>query len=412
MMQPIFLLFKIIFLLSLSFPLFGLDRNALLEKAAHVIKSNAIATDYTGKKQVYDRYLEIKEQVKSDFISGNRHADIDLYLLLDGLIDDNIQSLQALLALANDHMMEKELVSSFSYEDAQKLAFALKQNKSAFQSEFLLQTADPKKNCTYIVNGHELKQLKSFRAPSEIPIYVGSYCDDGTFEVKKVQSESMQRQDVIVFSDHKKIFFDAKNPAQVHIPNPRQASQMQKSSPRTSWADDRDVDGKNGVEFGLQWRKFYGSLSSDNMNNSHLNSGAFLIPYTKLYHENIFLEIDLSPVDQQYTTLHKSLNQEENKRTQTQTGFFLRSGFGFDLDLPKHADWIDWNLEALAMMSLIKITGPAPNTEIGFGAQLGVGPSFGISPRIKITSQINLGQDFGRIQGTSLGAQLGFNYSL
>lgn len=412
MTRSVFSFLNIILLFCIASPSFALDRNSLLKMAAEVVKSNAIATDYTRKKQVYDRYLEIKEQVKSDFISGSKNADIDVYLLLDGLIDDNIQSLQALLAVTDDHLMEKELASSFSYEDAQKLAFALKQNKSAFQSEFILQSSDTKENCTYIVNGHHLKNVKAFRAPSETPLYVGSYCDDNTFEIKKVQSESLQKQIVIVFSDHKKIFFDAKNTAQVHIPNPGKANQMQKPSSHTSWTDEIDGNGKNEIEFGLQWRKFYGSLASDNMNNSHLNSGVFLIPYMKLYHENIFLEMDLSPVDQQYTTLHKSLNQEESKRTQTQTGFFLRSGFGFDLDLPKHAHWIDWNLEALAMMSLIKITGPVPNTEIGFGAQLGFGPSFGISPRIKITSQINLGQDFGRIQGTSLGAQLGFNYSL
>jgi hypothetical protein len=411
-------IFKVILVLLIfliSFPIIALERNEILEKSIDILKLNEKALGYDTRQQVYEKYLEIKEEIKSDFISGNQHAAIDVYLLLDGLVEDNLQSLQALLATNNNELLEKELASALSYQDAQKLAFALKQNKTAFQTEFIIKNNEISKKCVYVVNGHELKNKKIFQTPSEIPVYVGAYCDDNTFEIKKIQSESLQKQYVIRFSDYNKIFFDKKNASSMPIPNPghaRYQSADQNSHDGDSEEMETDDFRKDSIETGIQGQQFFGTLEAENIYNAGFNSGMILTSYTKIQHGSFLAVIDFASVSRDYTTLRKNLNPELDSTTitQKQNGFFIRPAFGLEYDFFKNSNRFDLALDVLATMTILRTEAYGANMQTGFGVQTHFGPSLLLGKHFKASIQTSLGQDFGEIQGMSVGGVVTLGY--
>lgn len=413
-------IFKVILVLLIfliSFPIIAIERNEVLEKSIDILKLNEKALGYDTRQQVYEKYLGIKEEIKSDFISGNQHAAIDVYLLLDGLVEDNLQSLQALLATNNNEILEKELASALSYQDAQKLAFALKQNKTAFQTEFIIKNNESSKKCVYVVNGRDLKSKKTFQTPSEIPVYVGAYCDDNTFEIKKIQSESLQKQYVIRFSDYNKIFFDKKNSSSMPIPNPGHA-RYQSDDQNGNNADNEEMETddfiKDSIEIGVRGQQFFGTLESDNVYNMGFNSGMILTSYTKIQHGSFLAAVDFASVNRDYTTLRKNLNPEldSTTRTQRQNGFFIRPALGLEYDFFKNSNRFDLVLDVLAVMTILQTEAYDSNMKTGFGVQSHFGPSLMLWKHLNASMQATLGQDFGEIQGMSVGclATLGYTF--
>lgn len=401
-------------ILFTSFPIIALERNEILAKSIAVLKLNEKALGYDSRKQVYEKYLEVKDEVKSDFISGNQYAAIDVYLLLDGLVEDNLQSLQTLLATNDNELLEKELASALSYQDAQKLAFALKQNKTAFQTEFVIKNNEISKKCIYTVNGHELKNKKIFQTPSEIPVYVGAYCDDNTFEIKKIQSESLQKQYVISFSDYNKIFFDKEDSSDMRIPNPGHAK-YQSEAQNNSYSEEMETEDfqKESIETGIQGQQFFGTLEAENIYNSGFNSGMILTSYTKIQHQNFLAVIDFASVNRDYTTLRKNLNPELDSTTMTQKqkGFFIRPALGLEYDFFKNSTRFDLVLDVLATMTILRTENDnGINTQKGFGIQTHFGPSLLLGKHFKTSIQTSLGQDFGEIQGMSVGAIIALGY--
>jgi hypothetical protein len=197
-----------LFLIMATWPIYA--ANDIVELAKEALSLNGDATDYENKKDVTEKFADIKEFIQQDFKNGNAKARVDIFLLLDGLIQNNLSSLQSLLATNNNDIFAQEFGDSINYNSAEKLAYALKENKLLLTTEYVIDTQAAQGHCESYVNGTKIKNNNSFFAPSGLPYYVASYCDNNTFSVAKIQSESAQPKYTVRMGDFEPIQY--KNP--------------------------------------------------------------------------------------------------------------------------------------------------------------------------------------------------------
>lgn len=413
-----FKIYALLQILNTFFCAHAATREEVLKKAHHILELNEKSSDYDNKKMVFEKYLEMKESIRADFVSGNQLAPIDVYLLIDGLVEDNLQSLQTLLAASDRNSLEKDLAPALSYEDAQKLAFALKQNKTSFQTEFIIKNNTPSKKCVYRFNGYELKNRTSFYNPSEIPLYVGSYCDDNTFEIKKIQSESMQRKYVIQFSNDRKILFEKQNQENFNIPNPGRAHEDDENdghgktvSPNVTEEMQTDWDDEAGA--GIQYSRFFGTLTNENVSNFGSNYGVLALSHWYVRHQYLVAALDAAPLNRDYVTLYQSLDQSipPTKTVEAQHGFLIRPSIGLGNTFYGKSKKIGLTAKALLGATILKTNGNDPLSETGFGFEGMFGPSLLLwKNHFKVDVLAHIGQDFGPLQGYYLGTTMTLGY--
>jgi hypothetical protein len=153
-------------------------------------------------------------------------------------------------------------------------------------------------------------------------------------------------------------------------------------------------------------------LEAENIYNAGFNSGMILTSYTKIQHGSFLAVIDFASVSRDYTTLRKNLNPELDSTTitQKQNGFFIRPAFGLEYDFFKNSNRFDLALDVLATMTILRTEAYGANMQTGFGVQTHFGPSLLLGKHFKASIQTSLGQDFGEIQGMSVGGVVTLGY--
>lgn len=206
------------------FALFGFSlahaapREEVLSKATQAIALSADTQNLAKQKQAEELLSGVRQAVQSDLKSGNPEAAVDIFLLTDGLLNEDIVNLRSLLASSDADRLSNDYGAFMSQRNAELMAYALKQNRGATRTLFRIEHASSK-TCSYRLNGLSLKNLHEFSMPAGIPFYVGVYCTDHTFAVRQVASEYEQKNDTLFFSEFRKI----ESPeylASLGVPNP------------------------------------------------------------------------------------------------------------------------------------------------------------------------------------------------
>lgn len=323
-----FLYFVFIALSAWHLKIYATPRENLIEEAKQIL--NTPPNEYHGKKELYDQLSHLKSQVQSDLKGGLQTASVDIYLLLDGLIDDNLKSLQSYLAFSTQEDLAKNFGSAITYSYAQKLASALKENRSTTQTQFNVHSIKEKEHCTLVINGKKQTLKNAFYGPAGIPFYVALYCKDGTFEAREVTSEPYQTRFTIRFENYEKIRSQEALLA-LGIPNPHPADQeqpcatCQKSQkfelPTTQSPTNFALSTGVGID------AFEKTIEDENISNANLPYGFLLYSSSKLQSQFYSFTLDVAQINRDYVVQYQTAGTLE-KTTETQQGLFLRPKLG------------------------------------------------------------------------------------
>ncbi|BBH52090.1 hypothetical protein [Fluviispira sanaruensis] len=214
------LIYICFFLIILQENIYAMNRADLIELSSEIVqiyenKKEKVITDL-DKEKIEQKFYDIKEIVQADLKSGNKNVSIDIYLFLKGLLKNDITSLQSLISADNIETFAKDLAQLIHYSAAQKLSFALKENRIAYKTSIHIKQNTDQKNCQVYWNGKPLENIKPIFLPVGVPVYISLFCPNNLFEVKYIQSSETQRNLTVVFDQLKKIQFNNKD----MMPNP------------------------------------------------------------------------------------------------------------------------------------------------------------------------------------------------
>lgn len=219
-----FLNFKFLFLILIFIQLQGrtlyaFERSNIYSQAVRILQLSKNQGDYSSYAEMMELYQDMRDKIKTDLELGNIDTAIDYELFIEGLVLEKYPALQSVLGFNNYNDTTKEFFDELNHVYTQKLAYALKQNKIAFQTHFDVKQLPQQANCTIMVNGKKLKQ-SSFLGPAGISFYIGIYCpEEKLFEIKKIQAAESQKFYTISFNNLKPIIY-SDNPVDMGVPNP------------------------------------------------------------------------------------------------------------------------------------------------------------------------------------------------
>ncbi|WP_186645490.1 hypothetical protein [Fluviispira vulneris] len=254
--------FKIIyicyFFIVLQGNSYAMNRKELIKLSSEIVelygkKSAKVITDL-DKEKMEQKFYDIKEIVQADLKSGDKNAAIDIYLFLKGLLKNDITSLQSLISADNIETFAKDLAQLIDYSGAQKLSFALKENRIAYKTSIHIKKNIEQKNCQVYWNGKLLENKKSILLPVGVPVYISLFCPNNLFEVKYIQSSETQTKLAVVFDQLKKIQFNNKS----MMPNPNKYNSqylsltLNKSTPKSQLDKIKSTENMHDIQTNIQ----------------------------------------------------------------------------------------------------------------------------------------------------------------
>jgi hypothetical protein len=409
-----FLFFIPLFLSHLSYAsedIVGLAKKALV--------LNETSNDYAVKKEVAEKFSDIKEYIQSDLKNGNRNVRVDIYLLLDGLIQNNLLSLQSFLATNKNDVFTKEFSDNITYDYAEKLAYALKENKRLLTTEYIIEDTRQKTKCVNYVNGYKLSNNKSFIAPAGLPYYVATYCMDNTFAVAKVQSENAQPKYVISLSDFQENTY-------VSLPE-KEAPVLDQVAPSKPHANSQTVivtpsvveeksfmeqsQRKFIVSSGVGINSFFGNTKNENISTMDLDCGTIIYSTSGIQYDIYYFSFDFAPISRATKTVHRDIVKTSSNSTGdgpttittkvtttykpvTQDGYFIRPNFGANVPVYSFQESVIFSLAGFANLTILQTSGENPYSSVS--------PGLGIMPNISV--------DMGHNFLFNLGLQAGVDF--
>ncbi|KAB8029118.1 hypothetical protein [Fluviispira multicolorata] len=189
--------------------IFSLERKELILLTKNIINLYEESENRTLSKsetlKIEQDFYDIKEIVQNDLKSGNKSVSIDIYLFLNGLINNDISSLQSLIISNNIEYFPKDLAQLISYKVAKKLSFALKENKVSHKTKINIIKNSNQNKCHVYLNGVFLGNNLTLSIPAGIPFYLSLFCQNDKFEVKYIKSFETQSKLNVYFDNIKKI---------------------------------------------------------------------------------------------------------------------------------------------------------------------------------------------------------------
>jgi hypothetical protein len=170
--------------------------------------------------QIEKNLIDLKESIQLDLKIGNAETPINIYLFLNGIIKDDIYSLQSLLSQNETKELPKEISKHINYSIAKKLALGLKENRTVLKTKIMIDRIQNKEDCLLYINGTQYKNVNLFYTPSGIPIYLGLYCKDDSFEIQKIHPSESQEILKVSFNQ-----FQFKQKIPISLPNPFKAKE-------------------------------------------------------------------------------------------------------------------------------------------------------------------------------------------
>lgn len=201
---------------------YAFERADIYPEALRILQLSKNQGDYSSYSQMMEMYQDMRDKIKTDLELGNINTAVDYELFIEGLVLENYPALQSVLGFNNYRDTAKEFSDEMNRVYSQKLAYALKQNKIAFQTHFDVKITEQRRDCTIMLNGKELKHF-SFLGPAGVSFYIGMYCpQQELFEIKKIQAAESQKFYTISFNNLKPIVY-RDDPVEMGIPNPSPA---------------------------------------------------------------------------------------------------------------------------------------------------------------------------------------------
>lgn len=315
-------LFVFIFLPTLS--LYAFEREDMYARTLRILQLSHNQGDYSSYSKMMESFQDVRDKIKTDLQLGNINAAVDYELLVEGLVLENYQALQSVLGFNNYQDTTKEFADEINHNYAQKLAYSLKQNKIAFQTHFDVKKSAEQADCKLMLNGKALKQF-SFLGPSGVPFYIGMYCADRTFEIKKIQAAESQKFYTITFTNLKPIIY-RDDPVEMGVPNPGKQLKL---------LETKKIQISTGA--GVDW---YVSYNTDNYYRyAPATSPMLLYSTTQFVYKNFEFVFDLgfvvkttaaddSTIEQEHTLFLRPIFLYTDRIYRYKNIFFLNANLG------------------------------------------------------------------------------------
>ncbi len=147
--------------------------------------------DYFEKQQANNILIQLKEITKEKFKNGDRSARVDLILLVQGLLQDDLNSLRSFLTTSTRSILVEQFKQQINENYAQKLAFAMEENQGQKNADFIVVLDKQHSDCLAYINGRPMRTME-FNGPRGIDYYVGIYCKNNEYSVQKVSADFAQ----------------------------------------------------------------------------------------------------------------------------------------------------------------------------------------------------------------------------
>lgn len=420
--KKIFRVFIIFLIIIFAYCSHAIDKNLILKIAEDTILLNEKNDNNINTEKIDKNLLDIKEMTQLEIKMGNPSAFIDIYLFLKGIVKDDIYSLQSLLFQSETQELPSYITKLINYSVAKKLALALKENRISIKTKIIIKKFREKNNCELYVNGNLLKNSFSFYSPAGIPIYVGLYCDDNTFEIQKIRPGESQESQHVLFNH----FVERQN-IPVSLPNPNTVKKVNVSFKEklneTNKFDSLNENSKNfemeknDFQFvtGLGFLKDFGALSNANVRNIKFSKGAILYSRSYIRSKYFLISFDYSNVILKEKLQIIFIDPHSKSETKmdgivNSNGYFIRPGMGICVPFFYLTEKSKIESDFLANVTFLKGE-YASSHKIGYGVQSAIGPSFELGSGFIFDFKLGVGYSFGKLNGFQLGMQTQFGYS-
>ena len=385
----------------------------IVSLAKDTLKIHSTHRNSFEKKQAVEQFADIKEFIQSDLLSGNPSARVDIFLLLDGLIENNLLSLQSYLATADNRVFSKEFAGNINYAYAEKLAYALKENKNLLKTEYVYDTDNTHGSCENYINGFKINQNSSFFGPAGLPYYVATYCSDKTYAIQKIKGEPAQARFNIHFSNYKTLdsnkFLSTPNTIPLSVPDkdlnsmdaysplqPLKESLQKESLPELSqnnsqndlsFSTQTSSNSKESLQsiapnFSISTAIGYshnsGSLTTKSISNFNQSSGTIITSNTSIEFKKWFVEFDAAPIQQKVSETKQNIYTNGQGQALidtkvshlTQNGFFIRTLLGYHENVYEFNSKTSLSISPILSLTTIQTQGVSPysNHFLGLGA--------------------------------------------
>jgi hypothetical protein len=409
--KKIVFLKKIFYLFFISFKAYAFDRHSLINLAQETIKiyeKESIYSEEEDKtKKLKDNLLKIKILTQKEIKNGNPQAPIDIYLFLNGIINDDSYSLQSLLALSSEYELPKDLSQIISYSIAKKLAFAMKENRISQKTKIIIKSSSFKKDCQVYFNGFLIKNRKSFTSPAGVPFYLGIYCQDKTFEIQKVHPKESQQKMNVFFKDLKIIKgLDATNSLSSKM-SPKDINQPTTSQQTSAIFNTKNFKNLLQITTGIGFAKTNIAVTSNQAKYrffKKIHTNPFFFSTSSLRYQYFLFSFDFTELLHK-VTLYNILMKELNT-------LYLRYALGLGLPIIVLSKNI--HIEAALQGTFSQLIGHNYDYyRNGFGIQASLGPRFHITNHFFVDTLLKTSYTKPAIQhGLQFEAvaQIGYNF--
>lgn len=417
----IFKVFIIFVFLLMNFKVFSSKNSTkILDDTILLYEKNE---NNLNTEQIEKNLFDLKESIQLDLKIGNAETPINTYLFLNGIIKDDIYSLQSLLSQNEKKELPNEISKHINFSIAKKLALGLKENRTALKTKIIIERMQNKEDCLLYINGTQYKNVNLFYTPSGIPIYLGLYCKDESFEIQKIHPSESQEVLEVYFNQ-----FQIKPKIPISLPNPYKAKENNYDiQPLKKEEKKQDkilkVDSSNSssnennfqIRTGVGYLKSFGNLSNDKLNNLNLPQNSFLYSSTSFQYKFIILNFDYANVNKMETVeivynIPYSQNNIKNEEKFKDTGYFIRSGLGVHLQIFKFTENLE--LETSLLSNFVYLKGKyQESNKYGVGIQSFIGPVYKIDYGFLFDLKLGLGYIFGKLNGLQIDSKISFGYS-
>lgn len=408
---------KKIFLLLIFFTfksnIFAENHNNIIESAKNIM---ILYNNKTNKDEINTKLIDLKELVQFNIKTGNPLSSIELYLFLDGIINDNLYSLQSFLSQIETNQIPPYISKMINDDISKKIELAINENKIAIKTNILVNIPKTKNQCNLYINGILSNNKFSFYTPSGIPIYVGLYCDDNTFEIQKISSEEAQQILNLKFNNFKE---QNKIPDFVPNPNPNPSTKINKIN-NIKISDKENTEQfkfeKKLFQFGtgIGFSKDFGSLYRENIYNLKLWKGYFIYSSSYLKYNFLLFSFDFSKInlkEKKQIIFEKSdiSTKSTIEDNVFQTKYFMRPGLGISLPISQLSQIALLENDFLLNTSIFT-NGSFSMSQTGYGIQNLFGLSIKLNSKFLFNFKVGGSYTFGEINGVQLTSQAQIGY--
>ncbi|APJ02908.1 hypothetical protein AXG55_02820 [Silvanigrella aquatica] len=370
-----------------------------------------------NQEKIEKNLSDIKEFIQIDFKIGNHLAPIDIYLFLNGIVNDDIYALQSLLSQNENQQLPIHISKHINYSSAKKLAFALKENRISLKTKVNVKINKENKSCELYINGHNFKNKLSFETPAGIPIYTAVYCLNNTYQVQKIHPSESQTNLNVVFNE----FVERKNKPDF-LPNPLKSQydlpiksngneELNKNEIKNEELAERNIKFVTGVGV----LKDFGTLKNYKLRNLNFPEGTLFYSTSSFQYKYFLLQFDYARIKFQENLEISYQNSLSNQNNKIQSsimggGVFIRPGMGLRSEIFSFSD--SFALEGGILVNSLFLNGEYHSfnqAALGLQSHLGLACYLGSGFLFKL--QLGTSYLFGKLQGLQVDSQVLLGYS-